>query len=165
MEKVTQVIEQTLTQSSRDSKQICATPSTTSESRFTEDEMAKATMFFARIQTIYGKGRCKTLFSNAEELRMMRREWAKTLGEFSMEQLEKIMARLKQMLADGDERFRFPDVAQILALANDKKRDPAHKPFPKGLPEPEWRTKQKREFGRKAIKGCLAELNGRGGAA
>lgn len=122
-------------------------------------------MFFARIQTIYGKGRCKTLFANDQELRMMRREWAKTLGEFSMEQLEKIMIRLKARLADGDENFRFPDVAQILALVHEKKREPAHKPFAKGLPEPEWRTKEKREYGRKAIKGCLAELRKAGGAA
>jgi len=118
-------------------------------------------MFFARIQTIYGKGRCKTLFENNEELRMMRREWAKTLGEFTMDQLETIMVRLKDRLAAGDEAFRFPDVARILALVHDQKRPQAHEVFRVGLPEPEWRRKQRYECGRLASKTCMAVLNGK----
>lgn len=117
-------------------------------------------MFFSRIQTIYGKGRCRTLFENDDELKIMRREWAKTLGQFAMEQLEQIMTRLKQKLAEGDPDYRFPDIARILALATEPQRDPAHKVFPIGLPEPEWRKKQRIECGRLASKTCLAVLNG-----
>lgn len=117
-------------------------------------------MFFSRIQTIYGKGRCKTLFEDDAELAIMRREWAKTLGQFAMEQLETIMTRLKGKLAEGDPDYRFPDIARILALTNEPKRDPSHKTFPRGLPEPEWRKQERLERGRIASKTCMAVMSG-----
>lgn len=120
-----------------------------------------AIMFFGRIQTIYGKGRCGTLFKTAEELKVMRQEWAKTLGQFQAEQLEAIFARLKQRLAEGDEAFVFPDVARILALAAAKKSEPAHRQFPRALPEPDWRKQQRLEIGRLASKTCVAVMDGR----
>lgn len=140
-------------------RQILSTQSTTSE-KFTRDEKAKAALFFARIQTIYGVGRCGTLWGDEDELKLMRREWAKALGGFAIEQLEEIFTLLKLRLACGDPEFRFPDIARILGLLNEPKRDPAHTVFRKGLPEPEWRKKQRIECGRLASKTCLAVLKG-----
>lgn len=115
-------------------------------------------MFFARIQTIYGKGRCKTLFDSEEELKIMRREWAKTLGLFAMEQLETVMTRLKGKMASGHPDYRFPDIPRILALANEGEVYSAHKAFPVGLPEPDWRKQERIECGRIASKTCMAVM-------
>ena len=148
--------------SSQGNKPTSSTPwSTSTDNRFTEHEKSMAVMFFGRIQTIYGKGRCKSLFRTSDELRVMRQEWAKTLGQFDAITLERIFGRLKQKLAEGDEAFRFPDVAQILALAVDHKRDPAHRIMKPGLPEPEWRRKQRYECGLLASKTCTAVLSGK----
>jgi len=137
-----------------------STQSTTSE-RFSRDEKAKAALFFARIQTIYGVGRCGTLWEDEEELKLMRREWAKALGEFELEQLEEIFTLLKLRLACGDPNFRFPDVARILGLLHEHKVPAAQKTFPVGLPEPEWRKAQRLAAGRLASQTCVAVMDDR----
>jgi len=117
-------------------------------------------MFFARVQTIYGAGRCKALFVDKDELVLMRREWARELGGFTVEQLETVLARVKGKLAKGDPDYKFPDVARILALANEGETYSAHNAFPIGLPEPDWRKQERLARGLIASKTCMAVMHG-----
>jgi hypothetical protein len=160
MKHVGKILDQVAAQSSSGSKQICNTPSTTSEAAFSKDEKAKASLFFARIQTIYGTGRCGTLWESEEELKIMRREWARSLGQFSLDQLESIFTRLKGKLSEGDGAYRFPDIALILGLVNDPVKQRSHRVFPKGLPEPDWKKSQRQAAGKIASKTCVAVMNG-----
>lgn len=149
----------------RDSSQISHTPSTTSDGdglgEFSTEEKAKTVMFFARIQTAYGAGRFRTIARSEEELRLIRREWAKEIGLYSIDQLNRAIDRLKQRLIAGDQEYRYPDVAKILALASEPETHPSHRLFPKTLPEPEWKRAERRKAGRIVAETCLAVLNGK----
>lgn len=90
----------------------------------------------------------------------MRREWAPAIGALTQDQVEVIFDRLKWRLAKGDEDYHWPDITKMLDLVAKKKTNPAHKVFPKSLPEPEWRKEQRRELGRLAAKTCKAVLGG-----
>jgi hypothetical protein len=135
---------------------------TFNELRFTPEQIDKTSAFFARIVTVYGRGRAKTLWgSSDEQFQIMRREWAKTIGGLSIDQLETIFDRLKEKLAAGDTNYHWPDIARMLALLNDGKRSAAHRVFQPGLPEPEWRKEQRREVGRIASQTAMAVLRNR----
>lgn len=132
------------------------------EGAFTDDEIHKTSVFFARLATIYGESKTKTLWGEDEDrLVLMRREWAHKIGEYSFDQLEDIFSRLKERLALGDPDFKWPDVPRILNLINEGKVRSLHTHFPVGLPEPEWRKKQRYECGLIASKTCRAVLNGK----
>jgi len=90
----------------------------------------------------------------------MRREWAKTIGGLSMDQLESIFDRLKEKLAAGDKDYHWPDIARMLALLNEGKTKAAHRVFPPGLPEPAWRKEQRRVVGKIASQTAIAVVRG-----
>ncbi|WP_428398255.1 hypothetical protein [Marinobacter salarius] len=118
-------------------------------------------MFFARLVTIYGRSKTKTIWGSSEDqLRVTRREWAKTIGEFSVEQLESMLDKLKQRLSRNDERYEWPDIPKILGLVNESDTKAAHKVLPRGLPEPEWRKEQRRTVGKIASQTALAVVAG-----
>lgn len=129
---------------------------------FTQEEIDRSVTFFARLVTIYGKARARTLWGESEaQYQLLRREWAHTLGKFSHEQLEEIFSRLKQRLATGDPDFKFPDVARILNLLREGEVRSAHRVFPRGLPEPEWKREKRLAVGRVAAQTTLAVLKGK----
>jgi hypothetical protein len=136
------------------------TPERTSNApQFTDEQIDKASAFFARIVTVYGRSRAKTLWGNSEEqLQIMRREWAKTIGGLSLDQLETIFDRLKEKLAASDKDYQWPDIPRMLGLLKDGKRSSAHHIFQAELPEPEWRREQRRTVGRIASATATAVL-------
>ena len=106
-----------------DSSQTSTTRSKTSEasttSGFSLEHAERSVTFFARLITIYGTGRAKTLWgSSDEQLKLMRREWASQIGKYSHDQIEEILFLLKERISAGDPDFKFPDVAKILALGS-----------------------------------------------
>jgi hypothetical protein len=162
MELIGQVVSN-LTKDSHGSSPTLNTQGRTSNApRFTPEQISKTSAFFARIVTVYGRGRAKTLWGNSDEqFQIMRREWAKTIGGLSVDQLENIFDRLKEKLAAGDDNYHWPDIARMLALLNDGKRSAAHRVFRPGLPEPAWRREQRREVGRIASQTAMAVLRNR----
>lgn len=129
---------------------------------YTEEEIDRAITFFARIATIYGYSRAKTLWGESDaQYQLLRREWAHQLGEYTHDQLETVFARLKGRLAAGDPDFKFPDVARILALHNDPDTPKAQRVHRAGLPEPEWRRAQRYACGALAAQTARAVLAGR----
>lgn len=118
-------------------------------------------MFFARLVTIYGKSKTKTIWGDSDEqLRVTRREWAKTIGQFSLDQLEDMFDKLKRRLAENDERYIWPDIPKILGLASESEQKAAHRILPRGLPEPEWRKEQRKVVGRIASQTAVAVMRG-----
>lgn len=147
---------------SPDSLPTLNTQETISKSRFTDDEVAKSSAFFARIVTIYGRSRAKTLWGDSnEQLQLMRREWAKTIGALTLDELETIFERLKQRLAEGDEDYKWPDVPRMLALLKREKREPAHELFLPALPEPPELREKRRKRGRVATRTIKKVLSGK----
>jgi hypothetical protein len=138
------------------------TPGRTSNApRFTPEQIDKTSAFFARIVTIYGRSRAKTLWGNSDEqFQIMRREWAKTIGGLSLDQIESVFDRLKTKLVVGDQDYHWPDIARMLALLNDGKTKAASRLFPPSLPEPAWRAAQRRLVGRIASQTAVAVLRG-----
>lgn len=101
-------------------------------------------MFFSRLTTIYGRGKVKSLWGDSEDqLKVMRKEWAKTIGKYGFGDLEIIFDRLRQKLADGNPEYIWPDIPKVLRLARTNAHHASHKVLPRGLPEPEA-VKQKR---------------------
>ncbi|OEY66817.1 hypothetical protein [Marinobacter sp. X15-166B] len=135
---------------------------TSDDSGFTDEQIEKTTAFFARIVTIYGRSRAKTLWGDsADQFRLMRREWAGVIGSISLDQAEVIFARLKDRLATGDPEYKWPDVPKIIGLAKSPQTNPAHKEFAKALPEPEWRKEQRRQVGLLASQTAMAVMRGK----
>jgi hypothetical protein len=161
MKQIGQVVAN-LTKDSHGSSPTLITPGRTSNApRFTPEQIDKTSAFFARIVTIYGRSRAKTLWGNSDEqFQIMRREWAKTIGGLSMDQLESIFDRLKEKLAAGDKDYHWPDIARMLALLNEGKTKAAHRVFPPGLPEPAWRKEQRRVVGKIASQTAIAVVRG-----
>ena len=127
-----------------------------------EETKAKAQAFFARLVTVYGESRTKTLWRNQEQFRLTRREWADRVGELSWEQLETVFRRLKDRLEAGDPDFYWPDVARVLRLAQDSDSPKAcHQQYrsPR-LDEPDWLKRQKREAGKLAAATSVAVMKG-----
>jgi hypothetical protein len=119
-------------------------------------------MFFARLVTIYGRSKTKTIWGDSEQqLRVTRREWAKTIGQFSVDQLETMLDKLKQRLSQNDERYAWPDIPKVLGLVNESEVKAAHKVLPRGLPEPEWRKEQRQAIGKIASQTALAVVAGK----
>lgn len=119
-------------------------------------------MFFARLVTIYGKSKTKTIWGDSEDqFRTTRREWAKDIGKLSLEQLEVIFDKLKRRLARNDRRFEWPDIPKILSLATEPEAYSSHAVFPTALPEPGWRKEQRRRCGLLASQTVQAVLAGR----
>lgn len=147
-----------------DSSQTLSTQETTSspaQSPYTQEQIDKTVAFFARIVTVYGRGRAKTLWGGSDkQLQLMRREWAPAIGQLTVDEVELIFDRLKWRLAKGDEDYQWPDITKMMLLIAKKKTVAAHEVFQPGLPEPEWRKEQRRELGRLAAKTCKAVLSG-----
>lgn len=119
-------------------------------------------MFFARLVTIYGRSKTKTIWGDSEEqLRTTRREWAREIGKLSIQQLEEIFTKLKNRLSRNDRRFLWPDIPQTLALATEPEAYAAHTVFKAALPEPDWRKEQRRQAGLIASQTARAVLAGR----
>jgi len=160
MENINRVLAQ-ITNSTNNS-QIPATPSTTGiRGAFTEDEKQKVAVFFSRLTTIYGRGKVKSLWGDSEDqLKVMRKEWAKTIGKFSFEGLDIIFDRLRQKLADGNPDYTWPDIPKVLRLARTNCRHASHQVLPRGLPEPESVKQRRMARGRLATQTVKAVLAG-----
>lgn len=119
-------------------------------------------MFFARLVTIYGKSKTKTIWGDSEEqFRTTRREWAKDIGALSLDELETIFDKLKRRLARDDRRFAWPDIPKILALATEPEAHAAHVLRAPALPEPGWRKEQRQKVGLIAAQTAREVLAGR----
>ncbi|SOB76162.1 hypothetical protein SAMN04488490_1839 [Marinobacter sp. LV10R510-11A] len=129
--------------------------------KFTREQLDKTNAFFARIVTIYGQGRAKTLWGNSsEQLKVMRREWASTISKLSLDDMEALFGKLKKRLAAGDPDYKWPEIPRMLALLNEQKRKAAYQVFQPGQPEPAWRSAQRRVVGRIASQTAIAVLHG-----
>ena len=161
MHKAETIVQEVLASTS--SSQISNTPATRSKTRrFTDEEIDKTNMFFARLVTIYGRSKTKTIWGDSEEqLRTTRREWAREIGKLSIQQLEEVFTKLKNRLARNDRRFAWPDIPQILALATEPEAYAAHTVFKAALPEPDWRKEQRRRVALIASQTVQAYLAGR----
>jgi hypothetical protein len=127
----------------------------------TREQIDKTNVFFARIVTIYGDSRARTLWGKSTaQLKVMRREWAGTISQLSLEQIDCIFSRLKHRLSAGDPEYKWPEIPQMLALLNEQKVKAAHQMFQPGLPEPAWRSAQRRAVGQTASKTAIAVLRG-----
>jgi hypothetical protein len=161
MKHINQVVGN-LEKNSQSSLRTLSTQGRTSdESPFTPEQIDKTIAFFARIVTVYGRSRAKTLWGDSDEqLQIMRREWAKIIGSLTVDQMESIFTRLKDRLSEGDDDYKWPEIPRMLSLLKADKPSAAHKVFPRGLPEPEWRKEQRRTVGKIASQTAMAVMRG-----
>lgn len=115
-------------------------------------------MFFARLPLVFGRSKCHALWKSAEDLQLVRREWAPLIGEFSLADLERALDKAKKHRVSGDPDFQWPDVAKLLSLAKQHAEVAAHRLAPRALPEPDWAREKRRESGARHMRALLHGL-------
>ena len=142
---------------SRGNSQTPTTQSTTGD-RFTQEQKAKAVLFFSRLQLIYGH-RFTVQWPDEKTIKLARREWAHEIDTLTVDEIEKALQRAKAKLIEGDGDFYWPDVGRILGLARDN-RAAGHKPFQPALPAGEAVVNARRKMARKGLAKARQALGG-----
>lgn len=84
---------------------------------FSEAERDATAYFFLRLKNIYG-GKYLAAYPDEESVRLAKREWAKQIGQYSREDIDRMFDMVKQQQAKGDEEYQWPNIGLILGAAS-----------------------------------------------
>jgi len=75
--------------------------------------------FFLRLETSYGR-KFWTEFSDEKTVLLTKREWAGRILEYSRDDLHYAIEKMKVERENGNDDFKWPDIANILGLLNNR---------------------------------------------
>ena len=91
-------------------------PTMNEQSIFSEKERDSTAYFFVLLRSAYGAEYLRH-FPDDESVRLGKRFWAKTIGQYSREKIDQIFNYLKTEKARGNEDYYWLDIGNILAIA------------------------------------------------
>jgi len=125
---------------------------------FSEHERDVAGYFFLRLKNIYGS-KFDQAYPSEEALQMAKREYAKSIGRFTRDQLHQAFEQVKLHKQNCIRDFEWPDVDQVLSLITPSWECRAHKPFtPENKLEDLTGKERSKEIGCAALDDILRSL-------
>ena len=92
---------------------------------FSEEERELTAWFFLRLQTIWG---AKYSYPDERTLQLTKREWCKTICQYSKEDLHRAFEEAKRQKILGHPSFLWPEIPTILGLIR-RSAIKAHRPY------------------------------------
>ena len=115
--------------------------------------------FFARLETIFGKGRFNANYPDKSALNAAKNEWVMDIGKLSREQIDKKLSLCKALMADSD---IWPDPGKILSLTATQgasgQAAMSYRPASEVLEALPEQTDETRAVGRACLDGLLDDL-------
>jgi len=129
MEHINQIIE-------RSSKSEIKQPEImTRQPNFSTHERDVTGYFFLRLSNIYPQ-QYQTAYPDKEAVNYAKKEYAKTIGQFSREQINEAFEQCKLLKRNNHKDFKWPDVDAVLGLITKRWEEKCHKSFePLALPD------------------------------
>ena len=93
---------------------------TTKPQTFSDTEKDSVGYFFLRLANIYGATKMQTQWPDDESLKLAKREYGKSIGQYSREDLNEAFELTKRERQIGNDRFDWPNIDAIIGLISNE---------------------------------------------